>query len=58
MFIHNEGFTTEIDIMESTGLNVLYLNITLFGSILASCKRGLPSLLGSPNCFSSFSLGY
>lgn len=58
MLIYNEVFTTEIDIMESIGLNVLYLNITLFDSILASCKRGFPSLLGFPNCFSSFSLGY
>lgn len=54
MLIHNEDFTTEIDIMEITRLNVLYSNITLFDNILASCKRGFPSLLGSPNCFSFF----
>jgi hypothetical protein len=33
---------------------VFYLNITLFDSILASCIGRFPSLLGSPNCFSSF----
>lgn len=54
MLIHNGSFTTEIRIMESTRLNVLYSNISLFDSILASCKGGFPSLIGSPNCFSSF----